>query len=681
MPKWGLTAAMRDTKPYDLDPALLRPSKVITDPIHGDIQLTELEKRLVDSPPFQRLRRVKQLGTTHLVYPGATHTRFSHSLGTVSAAQMLFDIVLEQRDEPGARPDLFVEWEHEEAAGGPSCLRRVAEAIVVTRLGALLHDLCHVPFGHSVEDELQLLTPHDENQDRFDGLWGQIDERARTAIEGGRAVSGRALKDDLMPIVLSAAYRPRVSEEGDDPGVAPITYPFAQDIVGNTISADLMDYLARDHQFTGLPAAMGRRFLGSFYVSKSDDPFKPNRMVLRVVRGQRERKDTLTELLKFLRYRYELSERALAHHAKLAADAMVGKLLQLYSDALWVDELERRAREDRALRSDLADIKRGDLDSLRGGAKPRLGEGGLGSVTEESRRQLETTLLRHGDDGLLEYLRALGDERSDDSRWAGVRDLSEALLDRRLFKPAARMSDRSHAHRLWEQYGKDPDERRQVEQVAARFAEIKPAWHVVMWIPPERMRLKPALVLVDDEELIDTMLNRERSPRGHKRGSEIYDDHRDLWALEVFVHPELRDDEPRRDALLAAIADQLRIGKWDDDSSPVRPAKVARRRASDELKLTRAQERELKDLVPAFYDGSIGLSDRPTITEMADEYALAWRAANDEPAAASDVEGPTVSGDDSAMTEPRPSSQRGDAAEPPVDRPGIARDDGQQTFE
>jgi hypothetical protein len=67
-------------------------------------------------------------------------------------------------------------------------------------------------------------------------------------------------------------------------------------------------------------------------------------MVLRVVRARRERKDTLTELLKFLRYRYELSERALSHHAKLAADAMVGKLLQLYADALWVDELERRAK-------------------------------------------------------------------------------------------------------------------------------------------------------------------------------------------------------------------------------------------------------------------------------------------------------------------------------------------------
>src|SRR5690242_5768851 len=103
MPKWGLTSAMRKLSPYGLDVELLAPAKIITDPIHGDIRLSELERRLVDSPSFQRLRRVKQLGSTHLVYPGATHTRFSHSLGAVVAAQMLFDIVLEQRDEPGAK--------------------------------------------------------------------------------------------------------------------------------------------------------------------------------------------------------------------------------------------------------------------------------------------------------------------------------------------------------------------------------------------------------------------------------------------------------------------------------------------------------------------------------------------------------------------------------------------------
>jgi HD superfamily phosphohydrolase len=626
MPKWGLTSAMRDQMPYGLDPALLTPAKVITDPVHGDIPLTELERLIVDSPPFQRLRRVKQLGTTHLVYPGATHTRFAHSLGAVVAAQMLFDIVLQQRDEPSAKPDLFAEWERDVQV--PS-LKRVAEATVLARLGALLHDLCHVPFGHSVEDELQLLESHDENSARFSRLWAQVDSVARNAIEEAHSVTGQPLKRDLLPIILSGALKGKSTDEGDDPGVADdITYPFVQDIVGNTISADLMDYLSRDHLFTGLPVALGHRFLDSFYVSPSTDPFKPQRMVLRVVKLQRERKDTVTELLKFLRYRYELSERALAQHAKLAADAMVGKLLQLYSDALWVDELNRRGGDDPELAADLNGVPRSDVDELRRKAGKRLKKAGLQAVTDVSRAELERTLLQHGDDGLLEYLQALGETRQPDSRWAGVRDLANALLERRLFKPVARLSDRRHAKRLWEEYGKKPDERRQVEQVAARFAGIKPAWHVVMWIPPERMRLKPALVLVDDDNLIDTMLNRERSSMGRGRGSDIYDAHRDLWALEVFMHPDVCANELARDALLSAIADQLHIKSWDDKSTPVRPADVACREASDALNLSATKERELKKLVPSFYDGSVGLQKRPNLSEMVDEYRVTWEAAH-----------------------------------------------------
>ncbi len=381
-------------------------------------------------------------------------------------------------------------------------------------------------------------------------------------------------------------------------------------------------------------------------------------MVLRVVKQDRERKDTLTELLKFLRYRYELSERALAHHAKLAADAMVGKLLQLFSDALWVDELERRTQDDPDLANDLMGVSRGDIDELRRRANKRLKKSGLAQVTHVSRVELEATLLRHGDDGLLEQLRAQGQSRDTDARWAGVRDLAEALLERRLFKPVARMSDRSHAKRLWEDYGKRPDERRQIEEVAARVAGIDPAWHAVMWIPPERMRLKPALVLVDDQNLIDTMLNRERSPRGQGRGSEIYDAHRDLWALEVFVHPEVRLNDDARDALLGAIAEQLHIQEWDDHGAPVRPDDVARRRAGEQLGLTRRQEAELKDLVPSFYDGSIALADKPTLVEMVDEYKLAWKGVH----GANDLEQLAA---DSLSTEPQPLI--GDA-EPPVDR-------------
>ena len=83
---------MRDARPWGFDPQLelLEPGKIVTDPVHGDIYLNKLELLVINSRPFQRLRRVRQLGMTPEVYPGATNTRFAHSLG-------------ELRSTPGAR--------------------------------------------------------------------------------------------------------------------------------------------------------------------------------------------------------------------------------------------------------------------------------------------------------------------------------------------------------------------------------------------------------------------------------------------------------------------------------------------------------------------------------------------------------------------------------------------------
>ena len=150
MPDWGLTEEQIEAQPWGLSPDLLRPHKKITDPVHGDIHLTKLEMAVLDSRPMQRLRRVRQLGAVHLVYPGATHVRFSHALGALRVAQDLMDVALSQGLSPHHVPDLFGEWR-----SNPSeFARMVGEATVLARLGALLHDLGHIPFGHTVEDDL-----------------------------------------------------------------------------------------------------------------------------------------------------------------------------------------------------------------------------------------------------------------------------------------------------------------------------------------------------------------------------------------------------------------------------------------------------------------------------------------------------------------------------------------------
>ncbi len=338
MPTWGLTPHQRDLQPWGL-PRWLLAAKVITDPIHGEVYITELERLVLDSSALQRLRRVRQLATTHLVYPGATHSRFAHSLGALRVAQDLMDVVLSHRHGNNPTRDLFDQWDVDDA--DVPFEKRVAEATILARLGALLHDLGHVPYGHSVEDDLRVLEAHDKNAARFRRQWRDV-FRGVPQPERGILQSGE-LADALRPLILSKEEQfERPFGEWPEPARR---YPFVGDIVGNTICADLLDYLPRDHANTGLPMQLGRRFLDGFYVTPtgSNQPTQyQQRMVVKIVRAGAERADAVSELFKYLRYRYELSERALVHHAKVAADAMMGKLLEVLIEDKTLTLLEEK---------------------------------------------------------------------------------------------------------------------------------------------------------------------------------------------------------------------------------------------------------------------------------------------------------------------------------------------------
>jgi HD superfamily phosphohydrolase len=106
----------------------LNKKKIINDPVYGFISIpTELVFDLIEHPYFQRLRYIKQLGMTHLVYPGALHTRFHHALGAMHLMAMAIETLAQQR-----APD-----QHEEK-----------EALTIA---ILLHDIGHGPFSHALE--------------------------------------------------------------------------------------------------------------------------------------------------------------------------------------------------------------------------------------------------------------------------------------------------------------------------------------------------------------------------------------------------------------------------------------------------------------------------------------------------------------------------------------------------
>src|ERR1017187_8688931 len=115
--------------------------------VHGFIGLTELERDIVNHPAFQRLRRIKQLGWTDYIYPGASHTRFEHSLGVMHLASRLYEAVV--RSSEGTLKEGF---KYTDAG--------LARDWQIVRLAALLHDVGHPPFSHAAE----MLLPMKESE-------------------------------------------------------------------------------------------------------------------------------------------------------------------------------------------------------------------------------------------------------------------------------------------------------------------------------------------------------------------------------------------------------------------------------------------------------------------------------------------------------------------------------------
>ncbi|MEW6283672.1 MAG: HD domain-containing protein [Candidatus Eremiobacterota bacterium] len=122
----------------------------IRDPVHAFLKVTTEERDVVNSKPFQRLREIQQLALTHLVYPGATHRRFEHSLGVMELATRAFDVVTHPESLTDDVKELVPE------IGNPDKLRTGRKLV---RMAALLHDVGHLPFSHAGE-ERELLPPN-----------------------------------------------------------------------------------------------------------------------------------------------------------------------------------------------------------------------------------------------------------------------------------------------------------------------------------------------------------------------------------------------------------------------------------------------------------------------------------------------------------------------------------------
>ena len=194
----------------------------IADPIHKFIRFTDLEKKIIDSVVFQRLRRIKQLAGAHLVYPAAQHSRFEHSLGTMHVAGLA--------------------GEHLFSIGAIE-----KESIQELRVASLLHDIGHGPFSHLFEEALKV-----------------------TGNKNHETIGAEIIcKTELSDILSGSGYSPK--------SISEISFgnskvKFKNEILSGSRSGDLMDYLPRDGFFTGVEYGKVdyNRIINSFRVTDNE---------------------------------------------------------------------------------------------------------------------------------------------------------------------------------------------------------------------------------------------------------------------------------------------------------------------------------------------------------------------------------------------------------------------------
>lgn len=207
------------------------------DPVHIFCRLSTDERRVIDSAPFQRLRNIHQLAMTYLVYPGATHTRFEHSIGVMELAGRVYDNVTKNAIE--IVRNTFPELQDQ---------AKLEYWKKVLRVAALCHDIGHLPFSHAAEKELlpagwshEVLTALLIVSDEMKPIWDEL----------------KIFPKDVIKLALGPKEIPALAnvekKYGDLPDeLTPWETILSEIIVGDAFGVDRMDYLLRDAYHLGV---------------------------------------------------------------------------------------------------------------------------------------------------------------------------------------------------------------------------------------------------------------------------------------------------------------------------------------------------------------------------------------------------------------------------------------------
>ncbi|PSN92611.1 hypothetical protein B9Q03_00015 [Candidatus Marsarchaeota G2 archaeon OSP_D] len=241
----------------------------IMDPIHGYIPFTDSEKAVIDTEPFQRLHRLRQLGMGFYVYPSATHTRYTHSVGAMHLAGLAGERLLNLGLIDGDTQQIL-------------------------RMAALLHDLGHGPFSHSSESVLQQTTGFTHED-----------------------MTIKLVNESVLGDVLESLGFNKKSLSEFAVGRKPYSggQEYLTKIIAGQVDVDKMDFLNRDSYFTGVPyGKVDHRRLIEGLLVKSD--------------GVAINMNALYALEQFIIARYEMFKAVYYHRTVRAAEIMFDRILR-----------------------------------------------------------------------------------------------------------------------------------------------------------------------------------------------------------------------------------------------------------------------------------------------------------------------------------------------------------------
>ncbi len=245
--------------------------EILRDPLWNNIRVDDLAIQLIDTPVFQRLRYIRQLGLAYLVYPGATHTRFEHALGAYHLCKMTVALMRERGE-----------------------LNNVdSETCTITCVAALLHDVGHYPFSHALEE---IGATHHEDV-------------AYPLITSGPIA-------EILRKEISADAPERVYDLIRGQSSSPL-----QGLISGSLDLDKIEYLKRDAHMCGVPYGEidADRLINSLVLVH--DPESDRRMIGVVEKG-------LSALESLLFAKYQMYRNVYWHHAVRSATAMYKRLVE-----------------------------------------------------------------------------------------------------------------------------------------------------------------------------------------------------------------------------------------------------------------------------------------------------------------------------------------------------------------